>query len=83
MHAGRIGIDVLAITEETAEKSQSHRAAADIAGTDKKNVFHDDPRRDNEGLRQSKIKRPQVNEPRPQTVPEMTGCRSALTTKTP
>src|SRR4030095_809553 len=63
MHAGRIRFDVLAIAEQTAEKSQGHGTAANVAGADKKNVFHDDARRDGDSLRQSKIKRPQVNEP--------------------
>ena len=62
MDARGIGHDVLAVAEETAEKSQRHGTAANVACTDKKNVFHDDARRDGDSLRQSKIKRPQVNE---------------------
>ena len=42
MHAGRIRLDVLAIAEQPAEKSHGHGAAANVAGTDKKDVFHDD-----------------------------------------
>ncbi len=63
MHASRIRFDVLAIADQTAEKSQGHGTAANVAGADKKDVFHDDARRDGDSLRQSKIKRPQVNEP--------------------
>ena len=40
VHAGRVGFDVLAIAEQTAEKSQSHGTAANVARTDKKDVFH-------------------------------------------
>jgi hypothetical protein len=62
MYTSRIRFDVLAIAKQPAEKSQGHGTAANVAGTDKKNVFHDDARRDGDSLRQSKIKRPQVNE---------------------
>jgi hypothetical protein len=40
MDARGIGHDVLAVAEETAEKSQRHGTAANVACTDKKNVFH-------------------------------------------
>jgi hypothetical protein len=38
---GGIGFDVLAIAEQTAEKSQCHGTAANVSRTDKKDVFHD------------------------------------------
>ena len=61
MDAGGIDRDLLAITEETAEKSQRHGAAADVARANKKDVFHD-AGRGGDGLRQRKIKLNQVNE---------------------
>jgi hypothetical protein len=76
---GCIGLDLLAIADETAEQSQGHGAAADVAGTDKKDVFHHDARREGGGLRQSKIKRSQVNEPRPRTPFKMISRRFSLT----
>ena len=41
MHTSGIGLDVLAIAKQTAEKSQGHGTAANVAGTDKKDVFHE------------------------------------------
>ena len=61
MDAGCIDRDVLAIAEETEEKSQRHGAAADVAGADEKNVFHNLERRGGERLREGKIKLGQVN----------------------
>ena len=40
VHAGRVDFDVLAIAEQTAEKSLRHGTAANVARTDKENVFH-------------------------------------------
>jgi len=62
MHTSRIRFDVLAIAKQPAEKSQGHGTAANVAGTDKKDVFHNDAGRCGHSLRQRKIKRPQVNE---------------------
>ena len=41
MNSGGIGLDILAIAEEPAEKSHRHGAAANVACADKENVFHD------------------------------------------
>ena len=57
MHTRSVSHDILAIADETAEKSQSHGAAANVACTDKENVFHGAKARP----RQSKIKLGQVN----------------------
>jgi hypothetical protein len=83
MHARGIRFDVLAIADQPAEKSQGHGTAANVAGADKQDVFHDDARRDGDSLRQGKIKRPQVNEPRRPTALEMTRRRFVLTMTTP
>jgi hypothetical protein len=45
MDSGGISFDVLAIAQQTSEQSQGHWAAADVAGTDEKDVFHNDARR--------------------------------------
>ena len=41
MHAGGSDLDVLAIAEQTAEKSFRHGAAANVAGANKEDAFHD------------------------------------------
>ena len=61
VHSGGVRLDVLAIPEQTAEKSQSHGTSANVAGTDKEDVFHSCGTR-GEGVGQSKINRLQVNE---------------------
>jgi hypothetical protein len=61
VNAGRVSLDVLAIGEETAEKSQRHGAAADVAGADEKDVFHKEERRRRRRFRERKIKLSQVN----------------------
>ena len=40
--AGRSDFDVFAVPNEAAEEAFSHGAAADIAGADKEDAFHDD-----------------------------------------
>jgi hypothetical protein len=42
MDPGGSDLDVLAIAEQTAEETLSHRAAANIARADKKDAFHDE-----------------------------------------
>jgi hypothetical protein len=42
VHAGRSDLDVFPIAKQSAEKSLSHGAAADIAGADKEDAFHDE-----------------------------------------
>jgi hypothetical protein len=39
---GGRNLDVFAIAEQAPEQAFSHGAAADIAGADKENAFHDD-----------------------------------------
>jgi hypothetical protein len=61
VHASGVGPNVLAIPEQSAEQSPRHRASANVARADKKDVFHNLKKQRRRRFREGKIKLNQVN----------------------